>query len=410
MIERRSSGFSFVAGATIVSGIAGYLTTWLVYRQIGPSNYAIFAVFWSAFYLVVGGLAGIQQEVSRSTSAETTGARSTRQRGLTFTLVAAAVVLILLAGSSPLWANRAFGDTSVALLIPLVVGVTAYVVVAVISGALYGVRAWMLIALMIGLDGVTRLALVFGLGLLTTRAETIAWGVALPFVIVPLALMPWLLRALRNHTTFDVGIRDLSWNSTRTVLASLATASIVSGYPLLLAFTSTSVEPGYFGELIFTLTLTRAPLIIAVTALQSFLIIYFRNAGDAVLGKLIRLLSLVSGATVVLAFVAWFFGQPVFSFLGGQPSAITADVFTILVVSSGLIALLTLTGAALLTRSRHGIYVTGWLVAAVATAAMLLSPIDFVTRVELSLTVAPALGILVQLVVFGIEVRSSRRR
>lgn len=417
MTERRSSGFSFVAGATIISGIAGYLTTWLVYRQIGPSNYATFAVFWSAFYLLVGGLAGIQQEVSRSTSAEVDDSptasiskASVRRRGLTFTVVVAAAVLILLTGTSPLWANRAFGDATVPLLIPLLAGVTAYVVVAVISGALYGVRAWVLIALMIALDGVTRLALVFGLGMVTTRAETIAWGVALPFVIVPLVLLPWLVRALRRHTTFDVGLRELSWNSTRTVLASLATASIVSGYPLLLGLTATDVDSGYLGELIFTVTLTRAPLIMAVTALQSFLIIFFRNAGDAVLGKLIRLLGVVGGASIVLAFIAWLIGEPVFSFVGGHPSVITADVFAVLVLSSGLIALLMLTGAALLTRSRHGIFVTGWLVAAAATVAVLVSPIDFVTRVELSLTVAPALGILVQLVVFGIEVRSSRRR
>ena len=54
--------------ATMIAGIAAYVVTWLVPRQVGFAGYTVFAVFWSFMYLVVGTLGGIQQEVTRGTS------------------------------------------------------------------------------------------------------------------------------------------------------------------------------------------------------------------------------------------------------------------------------------------------------------------------------------------------------
>ena len=57
------SGLVIIGISTVIAGLAGYAVTLLVYRVVGAGSYAIFAVFWAAMYLLIGGLSGIQQEV-----------------------------------------------------------------------------------------------------------------------------------------------------------------------------------------------------------------------------------------------------------------------------------------------------------------------------------------------------------
>ncbi|MEB0222588.1 hypothetical protein, partial [Pseudomonas sp. AB12(2023)] len=54
-----------------------------------------------------------------------------------------------------------------------------------------------------------------------------------------------------------------------------ATAVIINGFPLLLAFFALATEKAELGALILAITITRAPVLVPLMALQSYLITRF---------------------------------------------------------------------------------------------------------------------------------------
>ena len=78
---------------------------------------------------------------------------------------------------------------------------------------------------------------------------------------------------------------------------------------------------------------------------------------------------------------------------------------TAIYVGSG-VALLVLTGTAVLALDAHRTYVLGWAVAAVVAVGLLLLPLGLIPRAMIALYLAPACGVAVHLV--GM-VRAARR-
>lgn len=394
---RRPSGFTLVLIATVISGIAGYLVTVLVLRVVGRADYALFAVFWSAMYLVIGGLSGIQQEITRATHRVEPSAARPASKARTFAVAAAALTLLVVAGTSPLWAQAVFSGSAGWLVLPLALGTASYVLVAVLSGSLYGVARWDSLALMIATDGVLRLALV-GVGMLfTTDIVALAWLVALPFPLTIGLLWFVIRRGFVGTSGLDVGYRALSWNVARTVLASVSTAVLVSGFPLLLGVTAATQSEAFVGELIFTITLTRAPLIVTIMSLQSYLIVRFRDHAATWLRTFVAVQAIIVLGAAVLAGLGWWLGPTVFELVSGEPPTVDGPLIALLVLSSGLVASLSVGASAVLARSAHFVYSAGWVAAAVVTIAVMVSPIEFVPRVVTALMLGPVAGLLVHL-------------
>lgn len=390
-----SRGLSQIIAATVVAGIAGYVVTWLVYRQVGPAEYALFAVFWAALYLVVGGLSGIQQEITRATHPIAFGTRQRASRSRNFGVFAAMVTAVAIIATAPLWASAVFQPAGWALVWPLAVGAGAYVLVATLGGSLYGISQWPSLAIMIAFDGVIRLALL-AVGLLFTHdVVVLAWMVALPFPLTIAVLWPIFRRGFVSRSNIDVGYRDLSWNVTRTILASVSTAVLVSGFPLLLGVTAQGEEPALVGELIFTITLTRAPLIITLMSLQSYLVVRFRDQEGHRGRTFLRIQGLILAAAAVLALLGWWLGPAGFGWISGAPVSLDGPFIAILVGSSALVATLCVAASAVLARSRHFVYSLGWAIAALATITVMLLPIGILPRVGLAVTIGPIAGILV---------------
>jgi hypothetical protein len=393
----RSAGFSLIVGATILAGLAGYAVTLLVYREVGAAAYAEFAVFWAALYLLVGGLSGIQQEVTRATRRIEPGERSGPSRARNFAVIAAVIVLGIIVGSSPLWQQAVFPDTGWPLVAPLAVGAASYVLVAVLGGSLFGISRWRVIAAMVAIDGVLRLALV-AVGLVISHDLTlIAWFVALPFPLTILIVWPLIRRGFVQRTEVDVGYRALTWNAMRTVVAAVATGVLVSGFPLLLGVTSIGEPAGFVGELLFTITIVRAPLIVAVMSLQGYFVVRFRDeTGRGRLFGVVAAFVVASG--VVLALLAWWLGPALLAWATGTPTTLDGRLLGLLVLSSALVALLVLSGAAVLARARHYGYSAGWLVAAFVTIVIMVLPVDLVVRAPLALILGPLAGLATHLV------------
>lgn len=408
----RLSGFAIILIATAVAGVASYAVTILVPNRIGLAEYAIFAVFWSAIYLVVGALGGIQQEVTRATLLSPPGAPRRASRARRFGIIAGILVFVGIAVTAPLWVRSVFPTEGWNLVWPLAVGAASYVMVAVLAGSLYGVMAWVPLALMISVDALVRL-LCLSIALAFTRdIVALAWAVAVPFPLTLAALWPIIRGSIVGRSQLDVGYRALSWNVGRTVVAASATAVMVSGFPLLLGLTSGTESRAVLGMFIVAITLTRAPLIVVAMSLQSYLIVHFRDNAAHFWRHFVGILAFAMVAGVVLAAAGWLLGPPVYHFLFPDKLQPDGPFFAILVGSSALVAALCITAPAVLARSQHFVYSAGWVAAAVTTVAALLLPLDFASRTVLALCLGPAVGLVLHgsyLLVAGLRERRPRR-
>jgi hypothetical protein len=392
-----SRGAALIIGATAIAGVAGYLVTFVVFRAAGAAAYATFAVFWATLYLVVGGLAGIQQEITRGTHRIPVGSRTVASRARNFAALASVVVFILIVASSPLWANAVFPRVGEPLIWPLALGAGSYVLVATLAGSLYGVSQWRSLALLIATDGVLRLGLLLLALIFTRDIVALAWVVALPFPLALILLWRFIRGGIVGRSDLDVGYRQLSWNVARTVLASASTAILVSGFPLILGVAARGQSPVFIGQLIFTITLTRAPLIVTVMSLQSYFVVHFRDHHRTMWRTFAGAQLVVVGGAVVLAALGWWLGPIVLSWVSGSPTPIGGPLIALLVASSALVAALSISGSAVLAKSRHFVYSAGWFVAAVVTIAVMSFPVEFLPRVEVALVVGPIAGLVVHL-------------
>jgi O-antigen/teichoic acid export membrane protein len=392
-------GFVKISVATAIGGAIGYLITWLVPRSIGFSEYAIYAFFWSFLFLIVGTLSGLQHEVTRATRA-----RSTRQTGIErtnmmrFAAILASSFAVLIIVSSPTWQRTAFGEGGGQLVWPLAAGAFFYILTAVVAGTLYGLSNWSLILVLIAGDAILRLASISVALLAGVSLTGLAWAVAIPFPLTLLVLGPWLVKAIRGRAAIDVSVRRLTWNVARTVVASGSLGVMVSGFPLILGLTSSSIPKVEVGMVVLAVTLTRAPLIVVVMALQSYLVIYFRGRRELLQSSLVKIVLLILAAGGILGLAGLWLGQWVFALLfPGQP--VPTGIFIAgLVISSALVGIMCATGPALLSIGRHSYYVAGWAVGALSTVACLLLPLDLISRTLVALLAPPILALCIHAV------------
>jgi hypothetical protein len=81
----------------------------------------------------------------------------------------------------------------------------------------------------------------------------------------------------------------------------------------------------------------------------------------------------------------------------GQQFDLAPGALAALVGSAALIGALSVSGAAVLARGRHGMYATGWVVASVITLALLFLPLPLAPRAALALAAGPAVGVAIHL-------------
>jgi hypothetical protein len=169
---------------------------------------------------------------------------------------------------------------------------------------------------------------------------------------------------------------------------------LISGFPLLLAATSPLATRQDLAAVNLSINLIRAPLVIVVLSLQSYLVVRFRNSAGAAFGQFLRLVLLIASGTVILAAAAWALGPVVLGWFG---HTYVLDGWTVaaLVGASGLLGILCVSGPLALGLSHHGIYVGGWVVAAVSSVLVLAMPGALVPRMLVSLAIGPAIGVMV---------------
>jgi hypothetical protein len=383
----------YVLGATVLAGVIGYVIQAVVPGFTAADEYITFSVFWSIVYLVVSALSGVQQEVTRAAHVATPAGGTRTLVG--FALLYASGAAVLLVALSPLWAPQVLppealadeGGVVVQLVAALAVAAVGYTFVAVLSGALYGVRNWPGVAAMTVSDSVLRLIAIAVALALGAGVAGLGWAVAAPFLLAAAGVWLFTGRGIRTSLALDTGMPGLLRNSVRTVGAAVATGIMISGLPFLLGVTSDRTQPELLASLILVITLTRAPLVIPLLALQSLLIVTFRDAPGRVAAR-VRLW----GAGLLLVTVV---GPWVIALLYGDRYALPAPAYAAIVASAGLTALLCLTGPAVLAAGDHGRYLLGWAAASASLIGLLLLPLPELERVLFALCASPVVGVLI---------------
>ncbi len=395
MAEPRTvaSGAAPILVATVVAGIAGYAIQAVVPIFVSePSGYLRFAVFWSTLYFVVAALSGIQQELSRASVPVPAGAPPERTaRSFTIGAVVGAAVTVL--ATSPAWSDHLFVTNSWALVGALAVGVASYTWVAAFSGILYGLGLWRAIAMTTIIDACLRLTLVVAVSFVQPSTTLLAWAVVLPFPLTGLVMWQVMRSRVVGRYTLDVRTTRLVRNSAVTVLAAIGTGAMTSGLPMIIGATAMADAPDDVGRLVFVITLTRAPVVTVLIALQSFLTVRFREHLLGIRTAVMRLQVLLLGATLLVGAAAYLFEPAILAAVWGPSYAASALVCALVAITAGLTGGMVISGAALLAQNRHTLVLAGWMLSALVLTGVLLLPLGFEARVMLALAAGPAAGL-----------------
>jgi O-antigen/teichoic acid export membrane protein len=394
-----------VGTATAVTALCGYAVIYLAARDLAPSGFSVFGVFWGAFGLVTGAANGLLQETTREIRAmQYLGAPDAPGQSRTHPLRTAGLVgltsAVVIAGSSPLWSERVFAEARWLSVALLSIGLAGFCLHATLLGMLAGTNRWGQYGALMVTDAIIRV---------TVAAATfvIGWGLAGFLWATVAGSVAWLI-ILGSSTSARVAARLLTPGGTATFLrgaahsitAAGASAILVMGFPVLLKLTSAELG-AQGGVVILAVTLTRAPLLVPLTAMQGNLIAHFVDERSH------RLRALVSPALIIAAIggvgvlLAGLVGPWLLRSAFGSDYQASSALLAWLTAAAVSIALLTLTGAAAVAAALHRAYSLGWVGATAASGLLLLLPLALETRTVVALLCGPLVGIGVHLFALG---------
>jgi O-antigen/teichoic acid export membrane protein len=387
-----------VGTATAVTAVCVYAVVYLAARDLTPAGFSVFAVFWGAFGLVTGAANGLLQETTREI--RSTGYVATVAGRRTYPLRVAGMVgvsaALAIAGSSPLWSGPVFADARWLSVGLLSVGLAGFCLHATLLGTLAGANRWTQYGALMVTDAVIRVTVavatfVIGWGMVGFLWATVAGAVA------------WLIMIVTSPTT-RAAARLLTPSSTATFLrgaahsitAAGASAILVVGFPVLLKVTSHQLS-AEGGVVILAVTLTRAPLLVPLTAMQGNLIAHFVDERTERLRALVAPAVLISGIGAAGVVAAGVVGPWLLRVGFGPDYHAAGALLAWLSAAAAAIAMLTLTGAATVAAALHRAYALGWVGATVASTLLLLLPLPLETRTVVALLCGPLVGIGVHL-------------
>lgn len=396
--------------ATVFVAIAGYAIILVAARGLDPAGYELFMVFWGLFFALTGLLDGLMQETARAvTTAQSSLTRGVEQkkngnpaRPFRVTTRFALVSLILAAVTGPVWASTVSPGLELWSIGLLALGLFAYAFQATVCGLLSAATHWTTFAWLIALDSGIRLVL-------AAVAWWAGWQLLAYLIMTVIGAATWLCFLLFSPSTrgllsslADVSPRAFTTRTVKAMVASGANAVIITGFPVLLKFTTdTAAVAGALAATITAVTLTRAPILVPLQRFQPALIVHFtKNRAHVVRASLLPMAAVV-GVALFGGVAAYFLGQPIMRIFFAEDYIVSAGALALLTVASGSTALLMITGSAALAADRHTLYLVGWVVATVAAIALLMVDTTPEMRSILGLGFGPLVGVVLQLAVLS---------
>lgn len=406
MSDQRLGGLRAILPAMVLTSILGYAVQLLVPVVVDSTTYAPFASYWGAIYLCVSAVSGVQQEIARAARRRPADAVAAPASSRTLARYAVTVAAGAAVGSAIVGVYLGvfvMRQDIAAVIVLLVVGVAGDALLATIAGGLYGTQHWRGVVWVILTDPALRLIAIAGVvGVYKAMGARpglvpLLFAVSLPFGVA--ASILWLRhgRGLRDGMVLDAGLGTLLRNTLQTVIAATATGLMISGMPLVVGTIGRHMDSRVVAGTILLVTVVRAPLISPMLALQSYLTIMFRSSDRSPLKRIAMIGGALLAIAAVLSAVAAVWGPPVVARLlrsyqlPGTPAIVSA------VLSAGIVAVLCVTGPAVLARGGHRMFSAGWVIAAVVTIVCAALPFPFDWRLSATLMIGPLLGIVVHL-------------
>lgn len=386
-------GLRAVLISTAIAGVLGYAIQLLAPALLEDERtYIAFSVFWSTMYLGVSAMSGIQQEVSRASHPDSATSAPTLR---TFAFWASGAAVVLAVVVAVLFGGSVLPGSEPQFAMALAIGLVGYVLTAALGGVLYGLQLWRAVAFAAVADAVIRAALVIAGFAFNLPIVALAVLVACPFFLS--FALTWLVFRHKVVGAFrlDVGLRHLTRNAASTVVAASASGLMISGLAMLIGLTSAAEPPNTTAGLLLAITVTRAPIVVPIIALQSFLIsTVFRGERGVHPARLLRILGVSLIAITGLAVIGWIIGPWIIALISSGRYAIDGWTAAVIVMSAGLVAAMCLTGPALIAVRRHVDNTAGWIVAALLTVLALMLPLG-AARVPIALTVPAIIGLAI---------------
>lgn len=384
----------WVGAASAWAGVTGLVVLLVAVAVLEPAQYTEFMVFWSLLFWVGGSMNGLQYESLRATAAAGGTGTGVRIFPLMMALSAGAAVVVLLA----LPFSGALFSTDPVVSGMLVAGsLLLFGGEQTVVGLLNGQGRWRAGAGVLALDATLRFAPFLVLAALSAAPLAFkAAAAAGPLALLVVLCLPRVraLAQVRGDDRAGATVRA----TLHTAASNFATATFLVGYPTVLGVVlgpDVMALPATAG-LLFAMSMTRAPLMMPLTAFQGMLIAHFVRRG-VVRSSALRLAGLVALAGSVLSLVLGAVGPPLLRLL--KP-AYHLDGWTVVLLALGATAIgvVAVTGNVALAAKQHRWYTAGWAVAIATAIAVLLVPGAVQTRVVASLIVGPLCGALVHVV------------
>jgi hypothetical protein len=403
-----------VGTATAVTALCGYAVIYLAARDLAPSGFSIFGVFWGAFGLVTGAANGLLQETTREVRstpyigdlAALPAPGEPRTHPMRVAMLVGIAAAILIAGSSPLWSGRVFVESRLLSVALLSVGLAGFCVHATLLGMLAGTNQWTRYGALMVTDAVIRVLVAAATVALGWRLVGFLWATVAGAVA-------WLLLLVASPATRGTarlltpgGTATFLRGAAHSITAAGASAILVMGFPVLLKLTSAELG-AQGGVIILAVTLTRAPLLVPLTAMQGNLIAHFVDERSDRIRALLAPAAIVGAIGAVGVVAAGVVGPWLLRVAFGPQYHASSALLAWLTAAAVAIAVLTLTGAAAVAAALHRAYSLGWVSATVASGLLLLLPLSLQTRTVVGLLCGPVVGIGVHLLALSRAARST---
>jgi hypothetical protein len=389
-----------LGAVTAVTAICSYAVIYLAARDLPPARFSVFGVFWGALGMATGAANGLLQETTREvrSARHTELAAGDRTHPVRVAGMIGVVAAVLIAASSPLWSRQIFVEERWLSVGLLSVGLAGFCVQAALLGALAGANRWTQYGELMVTDPVIRVSV-------AGAAVVIGWGLAGFLLASAAGAAAWMLmlmvspraRAATRQLTAG-GIATFLRGAAHSIAAAGASAILVMGFPVLLKATSNQLG-AQGGVVILAVTLTRAPLLIPLSAMQGNLIAHFVDERTARLRALVAPAVVVGGIGAVGVLAAGLTGPWLLRVGFGPDYRASGALMAWLTAGAVAVAMLALTGTAVVAAALHRAYSLGWVGATVASTLLLLLPTTGLeTRTVIALLCGPLVGIAVHLV------------
>ncbi|WP_179948297.1 hypothetical protein [Corynebacterium liangguodongii] len=377
--------------ATAFAALSGFAVLWVAQRVLDiGTDYRYFAAYWSLFFASAGIIDGLTHETTRSVASDRAAgtANPWRAAGLIAALVAAASLAL-----GVVLMGRVVPTAPLAATGILVFGLVSYVFQAALSGVLSGAGLWSQYAALVALDSGIRLAIAIA-------AWALGWQLWAFLALTVIGAVSWTVIlgcSPRARGSIGLALDTHPFEFYRRVgsamVASGASAAMITGFPVAASAAFPSGDGTTVAAVINAVILTRAPVLVPLQRFQSALVVRFVEKRERIYAALTAPLGAVLALGAVGFVAAWVIGPVILRFAFSPDLFVPGLTLGALTFASAFMGALMITGVAVLSTERHGVYVAGWVVATVVAFVLLFAlPYGVVTNVCAALYAGPLAG------------------